>query len=237
MNAAIRTLLVSTLLFPACDGGAKADAAAADAPKADAAKADAPKPDAAKPDADKAGAPKPGAPKPDAPKLDTAAAKIFPGQPGYDCGRLLSKVEIDSVCGTSLQEVTIDRSEGSREQVRCSRRWRNENKARTVSFIVGDYGTPEKAKGLTVPEDATDNKEFEGIGDQSKGYVQDRTSGIFWHTVRTAQGQYSFSIRSIITDSGDPLCTLDQLAELSREVSKRIEQVPLQAPEPAAPAK
>ncbi len=209
MNTAFRALLVSALLLPACDGGDKAkDAPAASASGAAAATgkvAEAPKDDAANP-----GAPKPG-------------QAILPGQPGYDCGRLLSKIEIESICGVKLQPVVLDRNEGKREQVRCSRRWRNDTKSRTVSLILGDYGSAEKAKSLSAPDDA---KTYPDVGDLGRGYIEDKTNGIFWHTMRTAKGQYNLDIRSIITDGGEPLCTLDQLSELSAEVAKRIEQIP-----------
>lgn len=208
MNAAFRTLLVSALLLPACDGGAKGEKAPAEAPQpaaeaaAGAAEGDAPKPQAAAP---------------------TPGQAILPGQPGYDCGRLLSKIEIESICGVKLQPVTLDRNEGKRPQLQCSRRWRNESKQRTVSLILGDYASAEKAKSLTVPDDA---KTFPDVGDLGRGYIEDKTNGIFWHTMRTAKGQYNLDLRSIITDGGEPLCTLDQLAELSAEVAKRIEQIP-----------
>jgi hypothetical protein len=224
VNAAIRTLAVSILLLPGCDSGAKKDDAGAKSPPTaqEAAKADATKADAKPADA------KPADAKP-AEKADPAptGGALRPGQPGYDCGRLLSKIEIESVCGAKLQEVTIDRSEGSREQVRCSRRWRNEDKSRTISLIVGDYGSAEKAKALGVPDDA---KDFPNIGDQARGYVEDKTQGIFWHTMRTTKGQYNIDLRGIVTSGGDPLCNLEQLGELSMELAKRIEQVPVPPP-------
>ena len=92
-----------------------------------------------------------------------------------------------------------------------------------MSLILGDYASAEKAKSLTVPDDA---KTYPDVGDLGRGYVEDKTNGIFWHTMRTAKGQYNLDLRSIITDGGEPLCTLDQLAELSAEVAKRIEQIP-----------
>ena len=205
--------MVSALLLPACMGGETKDAPAADGAKAEAGDATAKGEggDAQKPaDTGAAAGPTPG-------------QAILPGQPGYDCGRLLSKIEIESICGVQLQPVVIDRHEGKKERMRCSRRWRNETKSRTVSLILGDYGSAEKVKSLSVPEDA---KVYPDVGDLGRGYVEDKTNGIFWHTMRTAKGQYNLDLRSIITDGGEPLCTLDQLSELSAEVAKRIEQIP-----------
>ena len=140
----------------------------------------------------------------------------MPSDPGYDCGRLLTRAQLNETCSVELKQVIIDGNEGSRDQTRCSRRWRSQDEKRTVSMTVGKY-----AKVLTKPASATD---IQGAGELAYSWSDEKTPEIVWHTARVRQGEWVIDLRSIVTDGGEPLCSLEQLGKLSGGAITRIQQ-------------
>ena len=98
----------------ACDG-AKDDAAAKESSAA-ATGTPAPTGESKAPPAATGSATPPKADPPPAPTGPTASGAFrMPGEPGYDCGRLLTRTEIQTTCGTELKPVIIDTAEGRHE--------------------------------------------------------------------------------------------------------------------------
>ena len=150
-------------------------------------------------------------------------APLYPGDMGYDCGKLLLRPEIVEACGVEVDQVIIDKAEGRNAHTQCSRRWRFADKGRTVSLVVGNYESPDKAQALSHPEDA---KAFSEIGDSAWAYFENRAPQIDWHTFRATKGPWVIDLRSIVTDGKEPLCNLEQLSKLSKEAVARLEQAP-----------
>jgi hypothetical protein len=150
-----------------------------------------------------------------------SGTKLYPGDRGFDCGRVLTRTEIEAACGDPIGTVNIDAMEGQRPLISCSRRWRHEDQ-RTVSMIIGKHADASAAGSLKTPPGATP---LEGIGDAAHFYGEDRGGVIQWDTLRVRVGARVLYVRSITPPGREPLCDANQLATLAGEATGRLEQV------------
>ena len=91
---------------------------------------------------------------------------LRPGDPRFDCGKIIKLNDVQTACNIPYAIVTHTR-EGSSPNVACWRRFSGPKDER-LSIIVSDFGSPEAAKNHKHPDNAKNIAPSEG---HDEGYT------------------------------------------------------------------